>query len=216
MAERSGVCTTGRAPDHSRSMEDRTMAITHPIPVDVLRQLVRLDPETGRLYWLPRKAELTPSGTYSAERRCAAWNAKWPGTEALATPDQHGYRGGRIFNHHYKAHRVVFALIEGRWPTDEIDHINGDPSDNRFANLREASRSDNVCNRRGSLATSARKGVYWAKHANMWRVECKTRQSGRLHRVHVGYFKDENEAALAYDKAARELHGEFARLNFPD
>jgi hypothetical protein len=190
------------------------MAISHPIPVDVLRQLIWLDPETGKLYWLPRLPEFIECSIYNATRVCAAWNAKWAGTEALATPDKDGYLSGRIFNHRYKAHRVVFALHTGTWPLNEIDHVNGDTSYNRPENLREATRSQNTANRRSrqfQSRTSGMKGVYWASHANMWRVECRQRDGERWH---VGYFRNETDAARAYDRAAREMHGEFARLNF--
>lgn len=194
------------------------MAIEHPIPVDVLRQLLRLDAETGRLYWLQRPASMFSSAGFGgAAGEAARWNGKWAGREALAADSGQGYRCGRIFDHRYQAHRVVFALYHGRWPRMEIDHINGCGVDNRPQNLREATSAQNKRNTLGkrnlSRKTSAFCGVSWNKRASKWAAKCRDEQGANKY---LGYFTDEISAARAYDVAAREWHGEFARLNFPE
>lgn len=91
------------------------------------------------------------------------------------------------------------------------DHRNGNRRDNRRANLRVATGSQNQANRgkqRGQYS-SRYKGVSWYKRDRLWRVQVGT---GR----HVGYYADEIEAARAYDHAAFALWGEFAQLNFQE
>ena len=110
-------------------------------------------------------------------------------------------------------HLYLHRLIAGAGPGEEVDHINGDPMDNRSCNLRVASRSQNGANRgadRRRLGTSSRhKGVSWRKHRNCWgayiHVDGKTK--------YLGSFQDEDDAACAYNKAALEVWGKFARLN---
>lgn len=187
------------------------MAIDHPIPVEVLRQLVRLDADTGRLYWLPRGEDFCPSGEQSAAHNAATWNGNFANKEALIN-DHLGYRRGSILSRRYMAHRVVFALFHGRWPEGEVDHINGIRDDNRPHNLREATHAENMKNQGARRGTSRYCGVY--RHAaGKWCASC---QNGSGKQVYLGWFDTEVAAAVAYDAAAREWHGAFARLNFPD
>lgn len=95
-----------------------------------------------------------------------------------------------------------------------VDHRNGDPLDNRRANLRAASPFQNSCNRRKrSGASSSRfKGVTWNKRAGKWQASLKC--NGVSH--YLGVFQQETDAARAYDTWAKTQHGEFAVLNFPE
>lgn len=188
------------------------MAVSHPIPVESLRQLLRMDPETGRLYWLPRGVEWFKDGAYSAARACAIWNGRFAGTEALTAPDGHGYRAGRIFGRHYQAHRVVFTLHNGRWPVGLVDHEDTDTTNNRPLNLRESTKAQNGQNSGGKGGTSGYCGVSWHKMGSKWHASCRDQYGIKRH---LGLFSDEMDAARAYDDFARSEHGEFARLNFP-
>jgi len=90
-------------------------------------------------------------------------------------------------------------------PDKEIDHINHNMLDNRRSNLREASHQENCCNRRKHRDnTSGFKGVYWHTSGGKWAAS-----------IHLGMFATKEEAARAYDEAAKIIHGEFAHLNFP-
>lgn len=94
-----------------------------------------------------------------------------------------------------------------------VDHIDGDGLNNQRSNLRLVTHAQNMLNRRKhSSNTSGYKGVYWEPERGKWR--CQVKVGGRVTRV--GRFDDLLEAALAYDRVAKELHGEFARLNFPE
>jgi hypothetical protein len=86
------------------------------------------------------------------------------------------------------------------------DHKDGDGLNNRRDNLRPATHSDNMHNSCSQAGTSKFKGVYYYKQTKKWRAQINTK--------HLGFFRSEEAAALAYDAAARENFGEFARLNF--
>lgn len=92
-----------------------------------------------------------------------------------------------------------------------IDHINHDRLDNRKANLRICTVSNNGMNRlKYSGFTSKYKGVCWVKERSLWKSSIKHNDAY----IHLGFFENEKDAGLAYDKKAIELFGEFALLNF--
>ena len=190
-----------------RETEDR-------ISVDTLRQLLRLDPATGRLYWRKREVGFfIDTMNRTAEHSCANWNAKHAGNEAL-TADSHGYRHGQILGMRYSAHVVVFALANGHWPVEIVDHRDGDKSNNRPDNLREATAAQNMRNRGGNRkSTSKYCGVSWDAVNRKWRAQFKDIDGVQRH---IGRFADESAAARAYDAFAAREHGEFAKLNFPN
>lgn len=127
-----------------------------------------------------------------------------------------GYAQRKTVHQTIMQHRVILAHAIGRelLPLEQCDHINGDRIDNRRDNLRIATNRQNSQNRK-PMGKSAYMGVSWDKNA--WRA--KILPAGAVKRgaqIHLGRFTDEAEAARAYDRAAREYHGEYARLNFPD
>lgn len=106
-------------------------------------------------------------------------------------------------------HRLILGLKNG--DKSIVDHINHDTLDNRRKNLRVCTPSENVTNRRSFdvSKTSKYRGVSWKKRDKKWDV--KVTKNGKHFRM--GAFEIEIEAALAYNKKAKELHGEFAVLN---
>lgn len=105
-------------------------------------------------------------------------------------------------------HRAIASPAPGM----EVDHINGDGLDNRRANLRVCTKSQNQRGQRvqGRNKTSVFKGVCWLKDRSRWGAHIKVSRKS----VYLGTFKSEIDAALAYDAAARTYFGEFARPNF--
>lgn len=119
------------------------------------------------------------------------------------------YKTIRIGNKLYLAHRVAWLMMTGRFPINDLDHINGDPGDNRFSNLREATASQNMMNKKvGTNNKSGFKGVSWDKINNKWVSRIRT-PGGRYR--NLGRFKLAEEASDAYWLAAKEMFGEFAR-----
>lgn len=110
-------------------------------------------------------------------------------------------------------HRLIFLYHYGYLPK-LVDHINGDPFDNRIENLREATASENGGNRRkiNDSLTSKYKGVSLNK-TGKWRAQIVL----NYRKLYLGLFDTQIEAAKAYNKAALELFGEFAKVNeIPD
>lgn len=96
--------------------------------------------------------------------------------------------------------------MTGEWPKEQIDHANRDRLDDRWNNLREATWSDNMANRKlQGNNTSGFKGVSWDKVTNKWDV--------RVNRFHIGYYDSLEEAVAVRDATASNLQGEFAALN---
>lgn len=120
-----------------------------------------------------------------------------------------GYRLLSVKKQRLYAHRVIWCMMTGLWPTCEIDHRNGDKADNRWANLREANRQNNSRNQGlTSKNTSGLKGVSFHGRVGRWRAVIKV--GG--HHKHLGYFDDKESAYAAYKQAATKHFGDFARL----
>lgn len=106
-------------------------------------------------------------------------------------------------------HRRIANAVPGQ----VVDHINGDWFDVRRSNLRICTYRENAFNRRAYRGAASRfKGVSYYARTGKWRVRIMVDGHSKF----IGSFSDEVEAAKAYDIAAREAHGEYARLNFPE
>lgn len=108
---------------------------------------------------------------------------------------------------------LMHRLITGAAPGQEVDHVNRDGLDNRRANLRVATRSQQIANQDIRLDnTSGYRGVSWRRDSRRWQAQLTVNGKWRG----LGCYDDPEDAARAYDAAAREHFGEFAVLNFPD
>lgn len=112
-------------------------------------------------------------------------------------------------------HRIILGrkLNRDLISSERCDHIDGNGLNNVRSNLRLATMCQNRKNsaKKDNRCSSKFKGVHWHKYQKKWRAEI---QSDGI-RYSLGYHKYEESAARAYDYAAKELHGEYARLNFP-
>jgi hypothetical protein len=134
------------------------------------------------------------------------WNERYAYKKCFTTIDPDGYKKASVLGCMYPAHRVIWLMIHGRFPLDMIDHINGNPGDNRLENLREVDRWENAKNQK--LAKNNASGVigveYWhsAKRSKQW----VARISVQGKRIFLGYFGTFEEAVAAR-KAAEIEHG---------
>lgn len=102
------------------------------------------------------------------------------------------------------------CILKKKCAKKRIDHIDGNGLNNQQANLRFATRSQNMANKRVKRNGSSKfKGVCWDKAMGKWKA-CAQKDHTQFH---LGYFIKEKDAAIAYNKAAIKIHGEFARLN---
>jgi hypothetical protein len=184
------------------------MAKGDHISADVLRQLVDYDADTGVFRWKERTPDMFQDGIKTAAHNCAIWNSKHSGSEA-GSPCK-GYVGIKLFRRPYYAHRLAWLYVTGEWPAGEIDHANGIKSDNRFSNLREATRSQNMGNiRTPAHNTTGVKGVNWHRKNSKWTASIQCAGKSK----YLGSFDTKAEAAAAYEQAANDIFGEFKRVS---
>lgn len=168
------------------------MATPRPLPSrEVLAHYFSYDAETGLLTWRIRPCHNVFAG------------------DKAGTPSHQGYLRVMLKKRLLIVHRIVWKMVTGEEPGEEMDHINGDPADNRFANLRNATHAENQRNKGLSRNnTVGFKGVRRTDHRSRpWRTDI--RLNGK--KIFVGNFATPEEAHAAYCAAARGLHGAFAR-----
>ena len=160
---------------------------TTPTP-DLLRELLRYEPDTGKMFWRERPIEV-----FASEGAGKTWNTRRKNKEAF-TADNKGYRIGKILNKKFQAHRIAWAIHHGAWPYDQIDHINGVKDDNRIENLRVVTSVENARNAAISKNnTSGVMGVRWYEDKSKWRavIQCNGKS------IHLGYFTSKDDAIAA-------------------
>lgn len=164
-----------------------------PTP-ETLRKLLSYDADTGILTWLARPVEMFKDGGNGAEHNAARWNGMYAGKPALQSPHKDGYCHGHIFGKLFLAHRVIWAIVHGEWPTNHIDHISGVRNDNRIENMRDVTRQENGRNvAKPTCNTSGVIGVYWHKATGKWTAAiCVNRKL-----KHIGLFASFDDAVAA-------------------
>jgi hypothetical protein len=156
-----------------------------------LRDAVHYDEATGVFTWVnPNKFGPRKAGARAGSQR------------------RDGYRGIMIDYVRYFEHRLAWLYVHGVMPEEEIDHINMDPSDNRLANLRVATRSQNEQNKNNPAHnTSGRRGVVWCASRGKWQAQIML--GGKTH--FLGRFDDKDDAFRARRQAESVMFGDFAR-----
>lgn len=166
---------------------------------DELRQLLRYEPETGKLYWRMRSESMFRDRAKPAPQLCAAWNTRYANAPALSHRNNRGYLSGHIAGAAILSHRAIWAMVHGEWP-EFIDHINGDRADNRLCNLRAVSRAENNRNRR--LNHNSASGVCGVKQLPNGRWTARIRVDGK--NQWLGTFDTVEHAAAVRSLAERE------------
>lgn len=150
------------------------------------------NPETGELRWKVKAATNTRIGS-------------------LVDCRSNGYILVRFRWRLYKAHRVIWLLHYGEWPVDQLDHINRVRHDNRIANLRLATNTQNNINKpKQANNTSGFKGVSWNKDCNKWQSHIRINKRS----FYLGLFETKEEASEKYLSIAKSHHGEFVHQQF--
>lgn len=161
------------------------VAMSPPLPIDLLHQFFEYNPQTGALVWRAQSCDHCDGWSY--------WNTRYAGKSALAT-NQHGYLRGTFQGRTYSRHRIIWAIMTGVWPDNYIDHINGIRSDNRWCNLRDAPQNINMKNKRMYRNnTSGCTGVKREGGSSKWKAEIK--HNGTL--IRLGTFEDYSSAVRA-------------------
>lgn len=159
-------------------------------------------PDRGIFQW-----RIRPAHHFSSARECARWNTRYAGTFAGSARTD-GYLAIYINRSRFMAHRLAWLLAYGEPVPLIIDHIDGHEWNNRIANLRLADYPGNLANQRGHRnSTTGVKGVFRIKLTG--RFVARVMKNRRPH--HIGTFDTMEEAAAARRKAAKRLHGAFAR-----
>jgi hypothetical protein len=164
-----------------------------PLTQERLKEILHYDPDTGEWRWLikPRDGmQIGDKAGWGRNRRHIEFNGR-----------------------QYRAARLAFFYMTGNWPSNDMDHKSRKSSDERWSNLRSATRLQNNQNAKLPITnTSGYKGVYFNKKLQMWVAQINNNKK----HIYLGSFNTAKEAAYAYDRGARQYHGEFAVLNFPN
>ncbi|GAB2471841.1 HNH endonuclease [Comamonas humi] len=152
-------------------------------PIEKLREKLAYDPETGLLTWI----EKAPGRSRS---------------KSAGNPNGSGYIQICVDGTRFKAHRVAWAIHFGQWPSGQIDHINGNRSDNRLCNLRDVSPALNAQNRHVATSDSAPMGTTFHKRDKRWIAQIYI--DGK--QTHIGSFDTADQAHEAYRQRKREMH----------
>ena len=158
---------------------------TKDLTQERLKELLSYDSETGIF---TRKVSLSRS--------------TWIGQIAGTNSD--GYLKISVDGLYYKGHRLAWLYIHGRWPAEQIDHIDGNRGNNAFANLREATTRQNTQNRKYASRTtmSGLLGVHYRPKSNRWVASIRIDGNPK----YLGYFSSPAEAHAAYLAAKRKFH----------
>ena len=136
--------------------------------VEYLRKRLICNPDTGKLFW--KDCEDMPQ----------KWRTRWAGKEAFTANDGNGYLLGAVNYKTLKAHRVIWAMVYGEWPSNHIDHINGITDDNRIVNLRVVTNQENMRNKSMRKSnTSGFTGVYWHEPTQKWQARINVNGRGK-------------------------------------
>ena len=167
-----------------------------------MRECLTYDPLTGALTWLER-----PLSHFANEHDWRVFNSNYAGEQAGTVSLKNGYRHVALRLNGQKrvlrGHRIAYALMKGRWPEHEIDHRDGDHSNNRWRNLTPATHAQGHQNRAlGKNNTSGRSGVHFEKRRGRWRANITVNWRSYF----LGYFGTREEAYAAYLAAKAQLH----------
>jgi hypothetical protein len=160
------------------------------VTVEQLREVLSYDKDTGEFYWKKKVANRVSIGDLTGRMQ------------------RGGYLLICIKNKRYLAHRLAWLYVYGKWPINQLDHINGIRSDNRICNLRDATRCNNAQNKK--VQANNKLGVKGVEFHACGKYRSTIWKDNK--RYHLGLFDSVEQASAAYAAAAKKLFGEFARV----
>lgn len=160
------------------------------LSLEDLKRVLTYNPETGIFIWAERTGRRVKAGDLAGAKTA------------------HGYIAIRVYRKNYLAHRLAYFYVNGKWPEQFIDHINGIRNDNRIENLRQATMLENNRNTKNRVTnTSGFKGVSFNRNTGRWVARLKIKNQRSLR----GAYATAEEAGAAYKEFAKQAYGEFAR-----
>lgn len=170
------------------------------IDVEHLKEIATYNPITGDVVWKERGPKTFRRAGPYASAISERWNKNRAG-RPITTVSPMGYVITCIEKRTVMAHRMAWAIYFGEWPQGQIDHINGNKSDNRLSNLRDVTAGENSQNKsRPKSNTSGCIGVHFHKPSQAWHA--RIMKNGK--RFHLGAFNNIKEAKDAYENAKRK------------
>jgi hypothetical protein len=166
------------------------MKYNNDLTEEYVRSVLDYNPETGIFVWRVDKARSAKRG-----QRAGGISSR-------------GYRYIRINGKKYLEHRLAYLVMVGDWPKNQIDHEDRIRSNNKWVNLRLSNQSQNNCNAKTKNKTGY-KCVY--KSGKKWMAVIRNKDLNLY--AYLGSFLTKEEAALAYNEAAKKYYGKFAALN---
>ena len=166
-------------------------------------ELLKYDKDTGLLFWKARNVSWF-SDAELPQRSCNTFNTRFAGTLA-GHVRKDKYIHVILLGNSYKAHRLAWLLHHKQWPTNQIDHVDGNPSNNKIDNLREATPAQNMANKRCYRNnTTGQKGVH-NPEPGKWTARIQHNNK----RIVLGTFNTFEDARDAYISASSIYHGDF-------
>jgi hypothetical protein len=153
------------------------------LTAEILRSKLDYNPETGVFTWRVRAGKA------------------WPGRVA-GSLDSHGHTQIRINTRKYGTHRLAWLYMTGNWPADMLDHIDGNPANNAFRNLREVDTTVNQQNQRRAHADNRSGFLGVSRLGVKWKASITVDKKF----IHLGVFDTAAKAGTAYLEAKRRLH----------
>ena len=169
--------------------------------IEYLRQCLDYDPDTGAIYWTKKR----PRSHFKTNQSFNSWHTIHAGA-LIDSKDSFGYLRLNLRGKLIKAHRAAYALYYGQWPEGEIDHIDGNRSNNSIYNLRVVTHHENGKNQRiPKHNSSGFVGVCWHKKASKWRAQVVINDR----QIHLGLFDSMLDAVAARKRAEKNHNFHF-------
>jgi len=173
--------------------------VTMGLTQQYIKKILSYNPDTGILIW-----NFRPESHFKSKKGMAIWNGKYANKIAgcnTKTKSGKSYRIISINSKRYMAHRIIWLIVKGKEPVNDIDHINGDGIDNRIKNLRDVTRTEN--NKNFKLSKRNKTGfigVHFDKVKKKYKAEIGVNSKTKF----IGYFDTAKEASVAREQKSRE------------